>query len=177
LDGERKLLVKTREAFQKATRKGKSMTCAGIMTTNPKSLRQSESIGRAAEAIAGDGSASLPVVDEEGRLVGLFGIHDLLSLLVPRVAVIGNLLPNMRFLGDDVGALHDKFKSLRASAIERAVNREAVRVYPDTPLIEAIRLFCHNHTTIPVVERDSGILVGTICYRDAAKLIAQSAHE
>jgi CBS domain-containing protein len=153
------------------------MTCASIMTSNPKSLRQNETIGRAAEAIAGDGSASVPVVDEAGRFVGLFGIHDLLALLVPRVAVIGNLLPNMRFIGDDIGELHDKFEALRDSPVERAVNREVARVYPDTPVVEAIRLFCHNHTTIPVVERDSGILVGTICYRDAANLIVKNGHE
>jgi CBS domain-containing protein len=152
------------------------MTCAGIMTTNPKSLRQSETIGRAAEEIAAHDSVSLPVVDSAGRLVGLFGIHDLLALLVPRVAVIGNLLPNMRFLGDDIGELHDKFAGLRDSPVERAVNREVARVYPDTPLVEAIRLICHNHSTIPVVERDSGILVGTISYKDAARLIAKNGH-
>ena len=153
------------------------MTCAGIMTANPKALRQSETIGRAAEEIAAHDSVSLPVVDMSGRLVGVFGIHDLLALLVPRVAVIGNLLPNMRFLGDDMGVLQDKFDALRDCPVERAVNREVARVYPDTPLVEALRLFCHNHTTIPVVERGSGILVGTICYRDAAKLIAKNGHE
>ena len=145
--------------------------CATIMTPNPKTVRDSETIGHAAEEIIAQRAINLPVVDAEGRLVGLFGIYDLLALLVPRVAVIGNLLPNLRFVGDDAGELQRKFAALKTSPVQRAVNREAVRVYPDTPLIEALRLFCRNHMTIPVVERDSGKLVGMISYWDAARAI------
>jgi CBS domain-containing protein len=50
-----------------------------------------------------------------------------------------------------------------------------VRVYPDTPLIEAIRLFCRNHMTIPVVERGTDRLVGMISYWDAARHIVEAA--
>jgi len=71
----------------------------------------------------------------------------------------------------DIGELQAKFEELRDSPVQRAVNREAVWVHPDTPIAEALRLFCRNHTTIPVVERDSRILLGMISYWDAAKLI------
>ncbi len=150
------------------------MTCATIMTANPAAVRESETIGHAAKQIIAHNSINLPVVDAGGRLIGLFGIYDLLALLVPRVAVIGNLLPNLRFISDDIADLQGKFMSLRDMPVRRAVNREAVRVHPDTPLVEAIRLFCRNHTTIPVVERDSGVLVGMISYWDAAKLITKA---
>ena len=77
------------------------MTCGAIMTRNPISVREDETIGRAAKQILDHRYINLPVVDAEGRMVGLFGIYDLLGLLVPRVAVIGNLLPNLRFMSDD----------------------------------------------------------------------------
>jgi CBS domain-containing protein len=142
-----------------------------IMTRDPVSVRESETIGHAAKQIIANRYINLPVVDATGRLVGLFGIYDLLALLVPRVAVIGNLLPNLRFVGEDVGELHRKFAAVKNSPVKRAVNREAVRVHPDTPLAEAIRLFCRNHMTLPVVERDTGRLVGMISYWDAAQMI------
>ena len=104
-------------------------------------------------------------------MVGLFGIYDLLGLLVPRVAVIGNLLPNLRFMSDDAGELHKKFALLKNNPVKRAVNREAPSVHPDTPVVEALRLFCRSHMTIPVVERDSGRLVGMVSYWDAAAAI------
>ena len=145
------------------------MTCATIMTLHPKAVKESETIGHATQEMVAQNSINLPVVDSAGRLVGLFGIHDLLALLVPRVAVIGNLLPNLRFLGEDMGELRSKFTALCNSPVERAVNREAVRVHPDTPLVEAIRLFCLSYTIIPVVERGSGVLVGLISCSDAQR--------
>jgi CBS-domain-containing membrane protein len=151
------------------------MTCAAIMTRNPVSVRESETIGHAAKQILAHRTINLPVVDAEGRLIGLFGIYDLLALLVPRVAVIGNLLPNLRFVGDDAGELNRKFAELKDSPVQRAVNREAVRVHPDTPLAEAVRLFCRNHMTLPVVERDTGILAGMISYWDVAQSIISPA--
>ena len=144
------------------------------MTPNPLSVRENETIGHAARQIIEHRYINLPVVDMTGRLIGLFGIYDLLALLVPRVAVIGNLLPNLRFVGDDIGDLHRKFAALKDNPVRRAVNREAVRVFTDTPLVEAIRLFCRNHTTLPVVERDTNLLVGMISYWDAAKLISKT---
>ena len=151
------------------------MSCDTIMTRNPKTVGEDDTIGEAARAIIERNDIDLPVVDAEGRLVGLFGIYDLLALLVPRVAVIGNLLPNLRFLSDDESELYRKFARVRGSPLRRAVNREAARVYPDTPLIEALRLFCRNHMTIPVVEHGTERLVGMITYWDAARHIIESA--
>jgi CBS-domain-containing membrane protein len=148
------------------------MSCDTIMARDPVFIRESETIGHAARQIIDHHYINLPVVDAKGRLVGLFGIYDLLALLVPRVAVIGNLLPNLRFIDEDPGELHRKFAAIKDSPVKRAVNREAVSVHPDTPLAEAIRLFCRNHTTLPVVERETGILVGMISYWDVAQLIA-----
>ena len=147
------------------------MSCEKIMIRNPKSVREDDTIGMAAREIVENHCISLPVVDAEGHFVGLFGIFDLLALLVPRVAVIGNLLPNLQFLSDDDEVMRQKFANLRNSPLKRAVNREAACVHPDTPLIEAIRLLCRNHLTIPVVDEGTNRLVGVISYRDAARHI------
>ena len=147
------------------------MTCGAIMTREPKYVRESDTISCAAEHILAHRYINLLVVDEDGRLVGVFGIYDLLGLLVPRVAVIGNLLPNLRFLDDDMGQLHKKLASLKNKPVKRAVNREAPSVHPDTPVVEALRLFCRNHMTIPVVEPGTKKLVGMISYWDAARAI------
>ena len=141
------------------------------MTPNPKTVRESETIGEAARLIVEEGCISLPVVDSEGRFVGLFGLYDLLGLLVPRVAVIGNLLPNLRFMSDDIGDLRQAFAKLKDSPLRRAINREAASVYPDTPIVEALRLLARNHMTVPVVNRETQVLVGIVSYWDAARAI------
>lgn len=147
------------------------MSCEKIMIRDPKSLREDDTIGMAAMELVGHRCISLPVVAADGRFAGLFGIFDLLALLVPRVAVIGNLLPNLQFLSDDDGEMRQKFNALKDRPLRYAVNREAARVHPDTPLIEAIRLLCRNHLTIPVVEHQTEHLAGVISYWDAARFI------
>lgn len=147
------------------------MSCESIMSRAPKFVRENDTIGMAARELVEHRCISLPVVDREDRFVGLFGIFDLLALLVPRVAVIGNLLPNLQFLSDDDDEMRQKFTSLKDRPVKRAVNREAARVHPDTPLIEAIRLLCRNNLVIPVVTQDGEKLIGIIHYWDAARHI------
>lgn len=151
------------------------MTCAAIMTAGPLTVRESDSIAAAAEALIAHRYINLPVVDDTQRFIGMFGIYDLLSLLVPRVALAGDLLPNLRFMGDDPGALRDKFQAIKDRPIGKWCDRGAVRVHPDTPEIELLRLFCRRHTTIAVTEKDSGKLVGIVSYWDAIRAIVSPA--
>jgi CBS domain-containing protein len=147
------------------------MTCETIMTPAPKTLGATETVGAAAQAILAHRAVNLPVVDADNRLVGLFGIYDLFGMLVPRVAVAGDLLSNLRFMSDDLGALHREFAAFADQPVFRAMNREPVTVFRDTPIVEGIRLFCRNHMTLPVVERDNNRLAGLISYWDAARAI------
>jgi CBS-domain-containing membrane protein len=151
------------------------MTCSAIMTRDVKTVSEDDTIGAAARLIVEHRYINLPVVDSEGRFAGLFGVFELLGLLVPRIAVVGNLLPNLRFMSDDISDLHAGFAKLKDSPLRRAVNREAASVHPDTPVVEALRLLCRNHTTIPVVERDSNRLVGIVSYWDAARAVLGEA--
>jgi CBS domain-containing protein len=151
------------------------VTCASFMTPDPVTVREQDTIGRAAEVLVAGRFINLPVIAEGGRLVGLFGIYDLLALLVPRIAVVGDLLPNLRFVGDDVGELRQKFAEVRDSPVHRAMNREPVTVTTDTPIIEAVRLFCRSHMSIPVIEPGTRRLVGMISYWDAARAVMGAA--
>ena len=148
------------------------MLCADIMTPNPHSVRDSDSIGRAAELILQHRLISLPVVDAEGKLAGTFGLHELLGLLVPRVALAGDRLANSHFMSGDFAELRGNLEADRHTPVRRAVNRDAPSVTPQTPVAEALRLFCRNHTTLPVVESASRRVVGIVSYWDAMSALA-----
>jgi CBS domain-containing protein len=141
------------------------------MTPNPVTIGENETIGRAAEILITTHYVNLPVIRENGQIAGLFGVYDLFALLVPRIAVVGDLIPNLRFVSDDVGELREKFAEIRDQPVHRAMNREPVTVFADTPIIESVRLFCRNHMTIPVLEPGTRRLVGIISYWDAARAI------
>ena len=151
------------------------MTCAAIMTAKPLTVTESDSVGAAAEALIRHTYINLPVVDAENRFIGMFGIYELLGLLVPRVALAGDLLPNLRFVGDDPAALRKKFAEMKAQPVGEWCDRAAVTLHPDTPMIEALRLFCRRHTTLAVVARETQKLVGIVSYWDAIAALTRGA--
>jgi CBS domain-containing protein len=152
------------------------MSCAAIMTKAPPTIRDDASVAEAAGALVAQHQTILPVVDGEGRYAGMFGICDLLSLLVPRVALAGNLMANLRFIADDPGELRRKFQEVKNLRVADVADRNAAELHPDSPEIEAIRLFCRNQSTLPVVEKESRKVVGMISCGDAIRAITGSAN-
>lgn len=148
------------------------MSCAEIMTADPLTLKEGDSVADAAKALIAHRYINLPVVDGMGRFLGMFGIYDLLGLLVPRVALAGDLIPNLRFMSDDPAELRERLKAAESKSVGECCDRQAVVLHPDTPEIEAIRLFCLRHTSLAVVERETGKLLGIVSYWDAIGAIA-----
>jgi CBS domain-containing protein len=148
------------------------MSCAAIMTTNPVTLGVDESVGAAAGKLIAHQAISLPVVDADGRYAGMFGLYDLLSMLVPRVALAGNLLPNLRFVSDDPAELRKRYLELKSRRVGELANRSASTLRPDSPQIEAIRLFCQSHSSLAVIDPDTRKVLGVISCWDAAKAIS-----
>ncbi|HEY2444176.1 MAG TPA: CBS domain-containing protein [Rhizomicrobium sp.] len=151
------------------------MSCAAIMTKAPPTLRDGQNVADAAAALVAQHQMNLPVVDGDGRYAGMFGVHDLLSLLAPRVALAGNLTANLRFIGDDPEELRRKFREIGNLRVADVADRDATALYPDSSEMEAIRLFCRNQASLPVIDRESRELVGMISCRDAIRAITGEA--
>ncbi len=151
------------------------MTCAAMMTKDPLTARESETVGDAAQKLISHHCINLPVVDDAGKFIGMFGIYDLLCMLVPRIALAGGLLPNLRFIGDGPQELRTRYRDVKLRLVGDVADREAAVLHPDTPEIEALRLFCHRHTTLAVVERGTRNLVGIVSYWDAIRSLVREA--
>ncbi|MBV9062963.1 MAG: CBS domain-containing protein, partial [Alphaproteobacteria bacterium] len=76
------------------------MTCGAMMTGGPLTAMEGETVGEAVRKLIEHRYINLPVVDGSGTFLGMFGIYDMFSLVVPKVALAGGLLPNLRFMGD-----------------------------------------------------------------------------
>jgi CBS domain-containing protein len=120
----------------------------GVITVGPESP-----VKRAAELMAERGFAALPVIDEDGRLIGIIAEADVLR---------DRLLPDPR--------LHLR----RDEPATRSVPRQLVRgvmtagvrsVEPSADLADVARIFIHEHVrSVPVVEH--GRTVGIVSRRD-----------
>lgn len=153
------------------------MTCGAIMTDRPLTAPEDETVGHAAARLIEHRYINLPVVDGAGKFLGMFGIYDLLCLVIPKVALAGGLLPNLRFMGDDAEELRKRFREISSRKVGEVANRDVPLLYPDTPQIEALRLVCQQHATIAVVERDTRKLLGIVSYWDAICALTGTAKQ
>ena len=70
----------------------RAMSVGEVMTENPKTVSERTPIESALSLMRSGSFRRLPVVNEEGRLVGMFSLDDVLGLLAEEFALIGGLL-------------------------------------------------------------------------------------
>jgi CBS domain-containing protein len=81
-------------------------------------------------------------------------------------------MANLRFMTDDPGELRRRYEEVKTRRVADAADRNAARLAPDAPEIEAIRLCCRSHTPIPVVEKETNRVIGIISSWDAIRALA-----
>lgn len=148
------------------------MTVRTFMTTDPVTLRADETVGRAAEIMLKNRYLILPVVDGDGRYTGAFDMWDLLALLLPKGATLDHLVPGLGFLADDLPALQQRMKEVSGQKIGPLARPDLPVLHPDMSSVEALLLFYRNRSTLPVVDEQSGRLVGVLSYWDALAAIS-----
>ena len=151
------------------------MSCIAIMNKSPITIGEGESVADAAAKLVSNHFTNLPVVDTQERYIGMFGLYDLVGLLVPRVALAGDLMSNLRFITDDPEELRRKYRDVQNRRVAEVANRNAPTLDPDSPEMEAIRLFCRNHISLPVVDRESGRVIGIVSCWDAIRSVLRAA--
>ena len=89
------------------------MTARLVMNTNPAVLRSTDKISLAADHIMSHRCRRLPVIDDNGVYVGVFGINCLLRLVLPKAVVIERGLDSASFLKTTLSDLHRRFEGCR----------------------------------------------------------------
>jgi acetoin utilization protein AcuB len=133
------------------------MIAADIMTESPRTIRQSDPIREALDALQSMQVRHLPVVDEEGELVGMLSDRDLGSRM------------NMFIEGADAELAAVPLSSRRVSEFMSA-NVASVTVATD--LTSVIETLLEQHVgAVRVVDGD-GAVVGIISYVDVLRTFA-----
>lgn len=136
------------------------------MTPDPTTVREDEPLSRAIEILRDNRYRSVPVVDAQGVMLGQFGIHALLRLIVPKAALMEGGVPNLAFINDDFVDLQRRLVEERDQPVGNFADNDGVILHPDTALTHVVLSLYNCHNNLPVVERDSGKLVGIVSYWD-----------
>ncbi|MBI4906186.1 MAG: CBS domain-containing protein [Acidobacteria bacterium] len=139
------------------------MTVDSIMNRNPKTVPMTETFGGAFAILMDLRIDSLPVVDTNGIYRGMFDLEDIWELLLPRAAMLGlKSLTDLAFVSDAKEAMHQKLQDAGARPVSEFLDAQVQPVHADTPVKEAILLFYKHQGDLPVVDRASKRLLGTV---------------
>jgi len=145
-----------------------------IMTRNVVTLSPETGILDAARLLLETGYNGFPVVDREGRVVGILCQSDLIAqqkkLPIPSVfTLLDSLIPLK-----PARNMEKEIQRIAAISVGEAMTRNPVTVTPETVIEELAELMVDkNFHTLPVVDQE-GSLVGVIGKEDILKTLFQN---
>lgn len=147
-----------------------------VMNPQPTTLDPSDTIERAADYIMQKRYRNLPIVDNAGRFLGMFGVHCLIREFIPRPVLIPHGLKNVGFITETFEDLYQRYEAIKNQPVTSCVVEESMQIQPDTPLIEILVKLYEDRSSIPVVDKNNRLL-GMISYWDIGeKILAAGAH-
>jgi CBS-domain-containing membrane protein len=147
------------------------MNAKTIMNPKPVVLRAHDTVGTAANYILTHHLRHLPVVDEQGRYLGIFGIYALLRLTLPRAVTLEHGLTSVPFTTDSLLDLHQRLHELADESVVSCLRQDVEVVNPETPLMETVLILLRARMGLPVVEKTTGRLAGMISSWEALEKI------
>lgn len=152
-----------------------SSPISSVMTTDVVTLRADQSIAEAADALAERGIGAAPVVDADGRCVGLLRDEDLLAtearLHVPTtIAIMGYdfTLPGA------IRRYDEELKKALASQVGEVMESEFPHLTPDATMEDAATLMHEADVSHVVVLDDSDRVAGIIARGDLIRYLART---
>lgn len=156
-----------------------TVTARDVMTPRTICLRESDTVASAVQALRTNRISGAPVVDSEGRLVGILSVSDL-ARCSSRDEVHENLLawllqesPFWQFLHEEALVSENN----GADRVARWMSRQVASVLEAAPLVEVARVMCAGHFhRVPVVDC-MGRLCGIISTMDILAALVHAADE
>ena len=145
-----------------------------IMTSDPVVVVQDWDIGKATVIMIEKGFNGLPVVDDDGRLVGIICQSDIIvqqkKLPLPSYFTFLDGLISLR----SIKSLEKEAQKIAATTVGDAMTPDPVSVSPDTSIETLAALMVDsNFHTLPVVEE--GKLVGVVGKEDVLRTLVNDS--
>src|SRR4029450_2394384 len=107
------------------------MPRANIFNREFDTLKDPDSVAEVTRRMLLHRVSDLPVVDADGRFIGMFKLERLLAALLPAAALVGYGMPDLSFVADDLDALCKKMRALDARPVAEFPELPAQALYPD----------------------------------------------
>lgn len=144
------------------------MKVVEIMSKEVKSLSPDISAKEAFDIISGMEISGLPVIDKDGKLVGMFTEKDVLSHILPSyIEKVGRFVYEQ-----NPKSTKKKITELSNIKVSQIMRKEVLMVNEDTTLCEVGRIMLTEKARrIPVVNKN-GVVIGIVARCDILKAMA-----
>lgn len=153
------------------------VTCRSIMATGYPVLTAGMTLIDCVRTLLQNRVLAMPVVDESGKYLGQFRKNLLVSEVLPQVAVHDLRFERVARM-IDTGLLHEtmadvreRFAAIADQPVSRYLDKEAPVLRPEQPLVTAMVYLFLGRNFLPVVDPDSGLLVGVVSAWDVLESI------
>ena len=141
------------------------MTIESIMLTDVQTVGPDDTVEKAVELMIDRNVRNLPVIDEQGRLIGTFSTYRLVNLLLPVAATMEHGLKDLSFVHDTLEDVKERLRELRYQRVGDVMRTKDIPIaHPDTSLIEGALLLHQFRTRVPVTDKN-GKLLGVVTYK------------
>ena len=144
-----------------------------VVTVSPDT-----SLVEAAALLTTHDFTGLPVVDREGKLIGLLTEFDLISRgTMIHLPTLAKLLKDFKFYKDDKDFVLPDIQKILNLKVKEVMNSEPMTLSPSAPLEEAVALFAEHHAInpVPIVDENRKLL-GVLARFNIVKFFSASGH-
>ena len=155
------------------------MTAESIMTSRLRTVLPTDTVAHALRLMHKHQIRNLPVVDEKGNFVGLFGVRRLRRILLPKAATDLDRysLTDLSFLPDEMAQINERLHNAGNRPVSEFLEkkRKLIMCKPQTTFPELIKLLDQSSdASLPViiVQGKKRKLVGIVSVWDVLEKIA-----
>lgn len=106
---------------------------------------------------------NVPVVDKDGKFLGLMGLHQILIALLPKAATMKHGLPDLSFVVGAAPGIAKKLKKLHDVQILELMKTDGKNIaHCETSTIEALRIMSMYGSPVVVTEKATNKFRGII---------------
>jgi acetoin utilization protein AcuB len=145
------------------------MTTSKIMTSRVITLRPDDRVADALALMHKHHVRNLPVVDDSGAFIGLFGVRRLGRLLLPKAAVDLSRynVADLSFMPDEIVQMSERWQQVAREPVARFLEKEKKLFFctPDTSFPQLLELLEQSKdSSLPVIIVEGGTrkLVGMV---------------
>lgn len=149
------------------------------MTANPVAVHRADPVCKALKILLDHRMLGVPVVESDGRYVGMFARSELIAVMMPRVLALADRLPEIArlldagYVSDSVEDVRARYQQVANEPVEKHMQIDAPVLRPETPIITTLLFLHRTRNFLPVVEESTGKLVGIVSTWDVLARITE----